>query len=82
MKAIMRRLCQLEERVAPPEIVQPSWVAEMRERRRRRSEAEGRPYVDPVREPLVVENHNNWAAVMRACRDRRAAEAQRAEEQR
>jgi hypothetical protein len=79
MKAVIRRLCRLEERVAPPEVVEPSWVAVMRERQRRRAEAEGRPYVEPVREPLVVENPNDWAEVMRACRARRAAQSQRAE---
>jgi hypothetical protein len=48
----------------------------MRESQRRRAEAEGRTYVEP--DPLIVENPNDWASVMRACRARRAAEAQRA----
>lgn len=80
MKAVIRRrLCRLEERVAPPEVVVPDWAVAMRESQRRRAEAEGRPYVAP--EPLVLEKgqSNDWATVMRAHRARRAAEAQRAE---
>jgi hypothetical protein len=81
MKAVIRRLCRLEERVAPPEVVEPSSVAVMRERQRRRAEAEGIPYVEPVREPLVLANgrYPTWAEVMRAHRARRCAESQRAE---
>jgi hypothetical protein len=79
MTSLQRRLRKLEAHVAVQEVVVPEWVAVMRERRRRRAEAEGRTYMEPTREPLVVENPNDWAEVMRACRGRRAAEVQRAE---
>jgi len=74
MKTVIRRLCRLEERVAPLVVVEPSWVAVMRERRRRRAEANGERYVE--REPLVFEHggYPNWAEVMRAHRARRCAE--------
>lgn len=65
-------LCRLEERLALPEVFEPDWAIVMRERRRRRVEAEGRPFVEPVREPLVVQNPNDWAEVMRAKRSDRS----------
>ena len=76
MKIIDRRLRKLEQRVVPP-CVEPSWIAIMREGQRRRAEAEGRAYVEPVRVPLVFEHgrHPSWADVMRAHRARRAAES-------
>lgn len=77
MTNLARRLLKLEAHVAVQEVALPDWAVVMRERLRRRAEAEGRPFVEPVREPLVVENPNDWAAVMRACLARHAAEAQR-----
>jgi hypothetical protein len=79
MTSLQRRIRKLEAPNAIREVVEPSWVAVMRERRRRRTEAEGRPYAEPLREPLVVDDPNDWAAVMRACRARRCAESHRAE---
>jgi hypothetical protein len=81
MTSLQRRICKLEAPLAVSEIVVPDWAVAMRERQRRRAEAEGRPYVE--RAPLVLEQgkSNDWAAIMRACRNRRAAEAQRAEAQ-
>jgi hypothetical protein len=81
MTSLQRRIRNLEAPLAVHELAEPSWVAVMRERQRWRAEAEGRPYVEPSREPLVVDDPNDWAAVMRACRARRAAESQRAEAQ-
>jgi hypothetical protein len=80
MTSLQRRLRKLEAKTAAVhEVVAPYRAVAMRESRRRRAEAEGRPYVEP--EPIIVENPNDWAAVMRACRARRAAEAQQAEAQ-
>jgi hypothetical protein len=77
MTSLQRRISKLEATTAPVHaLVVPEWAAAMRESLRRRAEAEGRDYVDP--EPVVVDNPNDWASVMRACRARCAAEAQRA----
>src|SRR5260370_14638076 len=53
MKLITRRIRLLENRVASHEIGRPSPVEVLRERRRRRLEANGLPYVERRREPLV-----------------------------
>src|SRR5260370_8021475 len=53
MKLITRRIRLLENRVASHEIGRPSPVEVLRERRRRRLEANGLPYVERGREPLV-----------------------------
>ena len=73
MTNLLRRLRKLEAPLTVHEVAQPSWVAVMRERQRRRAEAEGRPYVEPVQEPLVFANgsYPSWAEVMRAHRARR-----------
>jgi hypothetical protein len=76
MTSLQRRLRKLEAITAPVHaLVVPERAAAMRESRLRRAEAEGTNYVDP--EPVVVDDPNDWASVMRACRARRAAEAQR-----
>jgi len=74
MTSLQRRIRKLEAPFAVHEVVEASWVAVMRERQRRRAEAEGRPYVEPVREPLVNANGRcpTWAEVMRARRAHRA----------
>jgi len=86
--SLQRRLRKLEARIAVHEVAEPAWsvafrkgVAVMRERRRRRLEAQGRSYEEPVREPLIVDDPNDWAQVFRAARAQRAAAAQRAEAQ-
>jgi hypothetical protein len=81
MKTIIRRLCRLEENVATHEIGGPSWVDVLRERRRRRLEANGLPYVERPQEPLVFEHGKRptCAEVLRAARARRHAESLRAE---
>src|SRR5260370_39073606 len=81
MKAIITRLCRLEEKVATHEIGGPSWVDVLRERRRRRLEANGLPYVERPREPLVFAHGRRptCAEVLRAARARRQAESRRTE---
>jgi len=81
MTSLQRRIRKLEAPLAVHEVAEPSWVAVMRERQRRRAEAEGRPYVEPLREPLVLANGRcpTWAEVLRAHRARRCAESRRAE---
>jgi hypothetical protein len=84
MKTIIRRLRQLEEKAANQEIGGPNPVDVLRERRRRRAEASGVPYEEPMRDPKLYENGRRptWAEVLRSHRARRCAEAQsrRAEE--
>jgi hypothetical protein len=85
MKAIYRRLRRLEERVAAQDFQAPAWVEVLRERRRRRLEANGLPY-EPVRDPIPHVNGRRptWAEVLRyrrsprtaAAASRRAAEAE------
>jgi hypothetical protein len=81
MKLITRRIRLLENRVASHEIGRPSPVEVLRERRRRRLEASGLPYVERPREPLVFEHGRppTCAEVLRAARARRHAESLRAE---
>jgi hypothetical protein len=78
MTSLQRRVRKLELPLAVYEVPEPGWVAVMRERRRRRAEAEGRPYVEPVRESLIIEQGNcpSWDQVMRAHRARRCANSQ------
>ncbi len=78
MTSLQRRIRKLEAYVAVHEVVVPDWAVVMRERKRRRAEAEGRTYVAP--EPVIVDDPNDWAQVMRACRARRVAEWERAKE--
>jgi hypothetical protein len=80
MTSLQRRIRKLDAPLAVHEVVEASWVAVMRERQRRRAEAEGRTYVEPLREPLVLANGTcpTWAEIMRAHRARRCAESQRA----
>ena len=77
MRTIVRRLCQLEEKVNR-QIAVLGWVEVLRERQRRRAEAEGRPYEEPVRDPKLYENGRRptWAEVLRSHRARRCADAQ------
>ena len=77
MRTIVRRLCQLEEKVNR-EIAVAGWVEVLRERRRRRFEASGLQYQEPVRDPKFYENGRRptWAEVLRSHRARRCAEAQ------
>ena len=81
MTRLQRRIRKLEAPLAIHEVAEPSWVAVMRERQRRRAEAEGRPYVEPAREPLLIANGRcpAWAEIMRAHRASRMAESRRAE---
>lgn len=79
MRAIVRRLRKLEERFTPV-VDQESqrWVAIIRERRRKRLEAAGIPYVEPVYEPLYDERGRRltcWAEILRARRSQRSAQA-------
>ena len=69
MKAMSTRLRRLEEKV-PTEVIEPSWVGILRERRRRRAEANGQPYEEPVRDPLILPEgtHPTWASILRAAR--------------
>ena len=78
MKTIIRRLQLLEGKVANHEIGGPSWADILRERRRRRAEADGVPYVEPVRDPIPLVNGRSptWAEVLRYRRSQRTAEAQ------
>ena len=78
MKTIFRRLQQLEDKVARHEIGGPSWGDILRERRRRHAEADGVPYVEPVRDPIPLVNGRSptWAEVLRYRRSQRSADAQ------
>jgi hypothetical protein len=76
MTSLQRRICKLEAHVAAQEVVVADWAAVIREKRPLRLEAEGRTFMEP--EPVIVDDPNDWASVMRACRARRAAESQRA----
>ena len=54
MKALDRRICRLEQRLAPqPASKGPSAVDILRERRRRRLEAAGQPIEEPAPAQLV-----------------------------
>lgn len=79
MKAIVWRLRKLEEKAAPRAFIEPGWVSVLRERRRRRAEAAGMAYVEPVRasiDPALFANGRwpGWAEVLRSHRARRHAE--------
>jgi hypothetical protein len=54
VKALLRRICQLEERVASSNSSGPSWVDVLMERQRRRREASGLAPEEPL-EPLFDE---------------------------
>ncbi len=75
MKTIDRRIRRLEDRFAPSANGDgPSIVETLRERRRRRAEREGRPYV-PIPHSVSAQSHSRMtiAEVLRAGR---AAEQQ------
>jgi hypothetical protein len=78
VKPIFKRLQVLEEKVANHELGGPSGIDILRERRRRRAEANGVPYVEPPRDPKLNENGRSlgWAEILRNARTRRCAEAQ------
>jgi hypothetical protein len=82
MKAIIRRLRLLEERVASSNSSGPSWVDVLFERQRLRREASGLPPEELPLEPLFDERGRprTWAAVLASCQARRCAEAKRAQE--
>jgi hypothetical protein len=81
VKPIIRRLRRLEEKI-PTEVVEPSWLVILRERRRRYAEANGQPYEEPVRTPLILPKGTppTWASILRAARTQRCAESRRAQE--
>jgi hypothetical protein len=63
MKTLLRRLRKLEEKAAPRAFIEPAWIGILRERRRRRAEAAGEPYVEPLlREPMdpVLFANGRW----------------------
>ena len=80
MKALLRRICQLQERVASSNSSGPSWVDVLFERQRLRREASGLP-PEPL-EPLLDERGRprTWADVLTSCQARRCAESKRAQE--
>jgi hypothetical protein len=80
MRTIFRRLQRLEEKVANHEIAGPNWVDILRERQRRRAEANGLPYEEPWRDPTLYENGKRptWAQVLRSHRAHCCAEAESA----
>jgi len=79
MKAVVRRLRKLEEKFTPVVNRESQrLVAIIRERRRKRLEAAGIPYVEPVYEPLFDEHGRRltgWAEILRARRAQLSAEA-------
>jgi hypothetical protein len=82
VKALLRRICRLEENVASSNFSGPSWVDVLFERQRRRREASGLPPEHLPLEPLLDERGRprTWAAVLSSCQARRCAESQRAQE--
>jgi hypothetical protein len=82
MKAIIRRLRLLEERVASSNFNGPNWVDVLIERQRRRREASGLPPEELPVEPLLDERGRprTWADVLASCQARRCAESKRAQE--
>jgi hypothetical protein len=81
VKAIIRRLRRLEEKI-PAEVIEPSWVGILRERQRRRAEADGQPYEERMQAPLILPKGTDptWATILRVARVRRCAEWRRAQE--
>lgn len=83
MRAVIRRLRRLEERLTPAaDYESPAWMEILRERRQRRADASGLPYEEFRREPILDEHGRRpatWAEVLRLHRARRCAEVQRAE---
>jgi hypothetical protein len=81
VKAIIRRLCLLEERVASSNFSGPSWVDVLFERQRRRREASGLPPEEPLEPPFDERcRPRTWADVLTSCQARRCAESKRAQE--
>ena len=55
MRAVIRRLCRLEEKFVPQEDPESLRIADLlRERRRRRLEASGQPFEDAPRETVYA----------------------------
>jgi hypothetical protein len=78
MKAIFKRLCRLEDRVASPSFQGPSPAEVLLERRRRRLEAGGLPFeVRPLRP--VVHARGNSLRIADVLRTRRALRCREAE---
>jgi hypothetical protein len=82
MRTLIRRLRKLEERGAPQVLVEPGWLGLLRERRRRRAEAAGEPYIEQLRVPIDPALFANgrwptWAEVLRSHRARRSSELRR-----
>jgi hypothetical protein len=80
MRAVVGRLRRLEAQFMPvADHESQHWVDILRERRRRRAEAEGIPSDNRRPEP-VYDKHGGrpmtWADVLRARRSQRAAEAE------
>ena len=73
MKAIIRRLCRLEEVRVVREQEGPSPVELMRERRRRRAEADGEPFEERPDEELTYDPNVSVADILRKVWYRRAA---------
>ena len=74
MKAIIRRLCRLEEVRVVREQEGPSPVELMRERRRRRAEADGEPFEEWPDEELTYDPNVSVADILRKVWFRRAAQ--------
>ena len=73
MKAIIRRLCRLEEVRVVREQEGPSPVELMRERRRRRAEADGEPFEEPPDEEPTYDPNVSVADILRKVWYQRAA---------
>jgi hypothetical protein len=76
MKAIFKRLCRLEDRVASPGFQGPSPAEVLFERRRRRLEASGLPFEDRPPESFLCPHGKSIADVLRNRRTRRSTEAE------
>jgi hypothetical protein len=77
MKTIIRRLCRLEETLAPQAADEEVRIANLlRERRRRRLEASGLPYEERPVEPYprTLGRRATWAEVLRERRALRTAQ--------
>jgi len=80
MKAILRRVGRLEQRLVPKVDLASQSVADIiRERRRRRLEASGEPFEDlpPARVSAAPGRYLSIAETIRLCRQRRLQAEQR-----
>jgi hypothetical protein len=83
MKAILRRVGVLEDRLAPREnAASQRSAALLRERRRRRLEASGQPFEDwsPPDPPTALCRFLSYAETLRLCRQRRLERNRRLQE--